>query len=67
VLLVPGNHDIEWWRSPLGLLGDERSTGSTRYRRSHAGARGARRDQPARSAATASLSARSPGTSGMWR
>ena len=24
VLLVPGNHDIEWWRSPLGLLGDER-------------------------------------------
>jgi 3',5'-cyclic AMP phosphodiesterase CpdA len=24
VLLVPGNHDIEWWRSPLGLLGGER-------------------------------------------
>jgi 3',5'-cyclic AMP phosphodiesterase CpdA len=22
VLLVPGNHDIEWWKSPLGLLGD---------------------------------------------
>ena len=24
VLVVPGNHDIEWWRSPLGALGDER-------------------------------------------
>jgi 3',5'-cyclic AMP phosphodiesterase CpdA len=24
VLVVPGNHDIEWWRSPLGLLGEER-------------------------------------------
>ena len=23
-LLVPGNHDIEWWRSPLGLRGTER-------------------------------------------
>jgi len=22
VLVVPGNHDIEWWKSPLGLLGD---------------------------------------------
>jgi 3',5'-cyclic AMP phosphodiesterase CpdA len=22
VLAVPGNHDIEWWRSPLGLLGN---------------------------------------------
>lgn len=22
VLVVPGNHDIEWWRSPLGLLGE---------------------------------------------
>ena len=21
VLVVPGNHDLEWWRSPLGLLG----------------------------------------------
>lgn len=21
VLVVPGNHDIEWWRSPFGLLG----------------------------------------------
>lgn len=20
-LLVPGNHDVQWWRSPLGLLG----------------------------------------------
>ena len=24
VLIVPGNHDIEWWRSPLGLFGDTR-------------------------------------------
>jgi 3',5'-cyclic AMP phosphodiesterase CpdA len=24
VLVVPGNHDIEWWRSPLGILGGER-------------------------------------------
>ena len=24
VLVVPGNHDIEWWRSPLGLFGDSR-------------------------------------------
>lgn len=23
VLVVPGNHDIEWWRSPLGLLGEK--------------------------------------------
>jgi 3',5'-cyclic AMP phosphodiesterase CpdA len=22
VLIVPGNHDIEWWKSPLGLLGE---------------------------------------------
>ncbi|HEX6105827.1 MAG TPA: metallophosphoesterase [Gemmatimonadales bacterium] len=28
VLIVPGNHDIEWWKSPLGLLGGER-----RYRK----------------------------------
>jgi 3',5'-cyclic AMP phosphodiesterase CpdA len=21
VLIIPGNHDIEWWRSPLGLAG----------------------------------------------
>jgi 3',5'-cyclic AMP phosphodiesterase CpdA len=21
-LVIPGNHDIEWWRSPLGLLGE---------------------------------------------
>ncbi|HUF34310.1 MAG TPA: metallophosphoesterase [Gemmatimonadales bacterium] len=27
VLLVPGNHDIEWWKSPLGLLGRERKFG----------------------------------------
>ena len=24
LLAVPGNHDIEWWRSPLGLLGERR-------------------------------------------
>ena len=24
VLVVPGNHDIEWWRSPLGLFGETR-------------------------------------------
>jgi 3',5'-cyclic AMP phosphodiesterase CpdA len=24
VLVVPGNHDIEWWKSPLGLLGERR-------------------------------------------
>jgi 3',5'-cyclic AMP phosphodiesterase CpdA len=24
VLLVPGNHDIEWWKSPLGFLGERR-------------------------------------------
>jgi 3',5'-cyclic AMP phosphodiesterase CpdA len=24
VLVVPGNHDIEWWRSPLGLAGERR-------------------------------------------
>src|ERR671918_263313 len=23
VLVVPGNHDIEWWKSPLGLLGEK--------------------------------------------
>jgi 3',5'-cyclic AMP phosphodiesterase CpdA len=23
-LVVPGNHDIEWWKSPLSLLGDKR-------------------------------------------
>jgi 3',5'-cyclic AMP phosphodiesterase CpdA len=23
-LIVPGNHDIEWWKSPLGLLGERR-------------------------------------------
>nr|MBA3555654.1 metallophosphoesterase [Gemmatimonadales bacterium] len=22
VVVVPGNHDIEWWKSPLGLLGE---------------------------------------------
>ena len=24
LLVVPGNHDIEWWRSPLGLAGEKR-------------------------------------------
>lgn len=24
MLVVPGNHDIEWWKSPLGLLGENR-------------------------------------------
>jgi 3',5'-cyclic AMP phosphodiesterase CpdA len=24
LLVVPGNHDIEWWRSPLGLAGEGR-------------------------------------------
>lgn len=24
VLVVPGNHDIEWWRSPLGMFGNGR-------------------------------------------
>ncbi len=24
VLVIPGNHDIEWWRSPLGLAGERR-------------------------------------------
>jgi 3',5'-cyclic AMP phosphodiesterase CpdA len=24
VLIVPGNHDIEWWKSPMGLLGERR-------------------------------------------
>jgi 3',5'-cyclic AMP phosphodiesterase CpdA len=24
VLVIPGNHDIEWWRSPLGLRGERR-------------------------------------------
>jgi len=24
VLIVPGNHDIEWWMSPLGLRGERR-------------------------------------------
>jgi 3',5'-cyclic AMP phosphodiesterase CpdA len=23
-LIVPGNHDVEWWRSPFGLLGEKR-------------------------------------------
>jgi predicted MPP superfamily phosphohydrolase len=23
-IVVPGNHDIEWWKSPLGLLGEQR-------------------------------------------
>ena len=23
-IVVPGNHDIEWWKSPLGVLGEKR-------------------------------------------
>ena len=31
-LVVPGNHDIEWWKSPLGLLGEGRKYAKyTRY------------------------------------
>jgi 3',5'-cyclic AMP phosphodiesterase CpdA len=31
-LVVPGNHDIEWWKSPLGLLGERRKYAKyTRY------------------------------------
>ena len=31
-IVVPGNHDIQWWRSPLGLLGERRKYGKyTRY------------------------------------
>ncbi|MGH7509387.1 MAG: metallophosphoesterase family protein [Gemmatimonadales bacterium] len=31
-LVVPGNHDIEWWKSPLGLLGEKRKYAKfTRY------------------------------------
>jgi 3',5'-cyclic AMP phosphodiesterase CpdA len=28
VLVIPGNHDVEWWKSPFGLLGRE-----VRYRK----------------------------------
>ncbi len=31
VLVVPGNHDIEWWKSPLGILG--RQTTYAKYAR----------------------------------
>jgi 3',5'-cyclic AMP phosphodiesterase CpdA len=31
VLAVPGNHDVQWWQSPLSLLGTERMF--TKYRR----------------------------------
>jgi 3',5'-cyclic AMP phosphodiesterase CpdA len=31
VLVIPGNHDIEWWRSPLGLAGQSVKYG--KYRR----------------------------------
>jgi 3',5'-cyclic AMP phosphodiesterase CpdA len=32
LLVVPGNHDIEWWKSPLGLLGEGRKYGKySRY------------------------------------
>jgi 3',5'-cyclic AMP phosphodiesterase CpdA len=31
-LVVPGNHDIEWWRSPLGLFGERQKYAKyTRY------------------------------------
>jgi 3',5'-cyclic AMP phosphodiesterase CpdA len=31
-LVVPGNHDIQWWESPLGLLGEKRKYAKyTRY------------------------------------
>jgi 3',5'-cyclic AMP phosphodiesterase CpdA len=31
-LVVPGNHDIQWWKSPLGLLGEKRKYAKyTRY------------------------------------
>jgi 3',5'-cyclic AMP phosphodiesterase CpdA len=31
-LVVPGNHDIEWWKSPLGLLGERQKFAKyTRY------------------------------------
>ena len=31
-LVVPGNHDIQWWKSPLGLLGEPRKYDKyTRY------------------------------------
>jgi 3',5'-cyclic AMP phosphodiesterase CpdA len=31
-LVVPGNHDIQWWKSPLGLLGERRKYAKyTRY------------------------------------
>ena len=28
VLVIPGNHDIEWWKSPLGIFGEQ-----TKYRK----------------------------------
>jgi 3',5'-cyclic AMP phosphodiesterase CpdA len=31
VLVIPGNHDVEWWRSPFGILGSARRT--RKYRR----------------------------------
>jgi 3',5'-cyclic AMP phosphodiesterase CpdA len=32
VIVVPGNHDIQWWRSPLSLLGERRKYAKyTRY------------------------------------
>lgn len=31
VLAVPGNHDVQWWQSPLTLLGNDRM--HTKYRR----------------------------------
>lgn len=31
VLIVPGNHDIEWWRSPLSLAGETRKYAKYRH------------------------------------
>ena len=30
-LVIPGNHDVEWWKSPFGILG--REVGYRKYRR----------------------------------
>ena len=45
VLVVPGNHDIEWWKSPLGLRGERRKYAkySRYFTRAHAGAGDSRR------------------------
>lgn len=30
LLMVPGNHDVQWWQSPLSLLGNSRLHGKSR-------------------------------------